>query len=488
MNSVPPIRIRKCNDRSINPKGSYVLYWMVANRRIHWNYSLDRAVQWALELNKPLLILEALRIDYPWASDRLHQFILDGMLHHARHLKGMNASYYPYVERQRREGKGLLEALAGKACVIVTDDYPSFFIPKMISVASRKIPLLMEKVDSNGLLPMNETNRVFQTAYAFRRFLQKQLLPHLLEKPTANPLKESRLRGLRSLPRGLKERWPKTSITELKDGPRLLRSLAIDHSVGTAPVRGGTDEALKAWRTFLEDRLPRYMEHRNQPEQEVTSGLSPYLHFGQISSHQVFHELMEAEDWFFDRLSGKAHGGRSGWWGMSDPAEAFLDQLITWRELSFNMCRRRTDYDQYLSLPDWALTTLSQHERDPRPYEYSFEDFELGRTHDSLWNAAQVQLLTEGGIHNYIRMLWGKKILHWSRTPQRALHTMVELNNKYALDGRDPNSYSGIFWILGRYDRPWGPERPIFGKIRYMSSKNTARKVRVRQYMKKYIL
>jgi deoxyribodipyrimidine photo-lyase len=187
-----------------------------------------------------------------------------------------------------------------------------------------------------------------------------------------------------------------------------------------------------------------------------------------------------------ENLFSKATGRRSGWWKVSSAAEEFLDQVITWRELGFNRCANRDDYDKYESLPSWALQTLSLHSRDRRKHIYGMAQLEAGMTHDPLWNAAQRQLLHEGQIHNYLRMLWGKKILEWSETPQQALDVMVELNNKYALDGRDPNSYSGIFWVLGRYDRPWGPERPIFGKVRYMSSENTARKVRVPNYIQKY--
>ena len=262
--------------------------------------------------------------------------------------------------------------------------------------------------------------------------------------------------------------------------------LPLDHGVAPVDLRGGSDAARGALMIFLEDCLADYAEKRNHPEVEATSGLSPYLHFGHISVHQVFHGLMEAEGWFLDRLSEKATGSKAGWWGMSEPAEAFLDELITWRELGFNMCWQREDYDQYESLPGWALGTLEAHIRDERDYLYTLEAFEKGRTHDSLWNAAQMQLVKEGKIHNYLRMLWGKKILQWTPTPREALEVMIELNNKYALDGRDPNSYSGILWVLGRYDRPWGPERPIFGKVRFMSSKNTARKVRVKEYIRRY--
>jgi deoxyribodipyrimidine photo-lyase len=160
--------------------------------------------------------------------------------------------------------------------------------------------------------------------------------------------------------------------------------------------------------------------------------------------------------------------------------------VLVWRELGFNMCALRADYDTYESLPAWARATLDQHADDPRPVRYSLDDLEHARTHDALWNAAQTQMVREGWFHNYMRMLWGKKILEWSPSPREALERMIHLMNKYSLDGRDPNSYSGYFWTLGRYDHPWPPARPIFGTIRYMSSENTARKLRVKGYVKKY--
>jgi deoxyribodipyrimidine photo-lyase len=236
----------------------------------------------------------------------------------------------------------------------------------------------------------------------------------------------------------------------------------------------------------VQRKLDNYQSDRNQPDIDGTSGLSPYLHFGHISVHAIFDELMRTADWTPDRVAQKPTGSSCGWWGATEAIESFLDELITWRELGFNLCWQRDDYDQYDSLPDWARRTLADHAGDRRAYVYSLEQFERSRTHDPLWNAAQRQLVREGRIHNYLRMLWGKKILEWSPTPREALTVMIELNNKYALDGRDPNSYSGIFWVLGRYDRAWGPERPIFGKIRYMSSENTARKVSVKRYLERY--
>jgi deoxyribodipyrimidine photo-lyase len=256
--------------------------------------------------------------------------------------------------------------------------------------------------------------------------------------------------------------------------------------VPATETRGGSAAAEAVLQRFLDERLTRYAEARNQPGEEVTSELSPYLHFGHVSAHQIFVDLMTREGWSIGDLATVAKGSRSGWWGVSPSAEAFLDQLVTWRELGFNMCWQRDDYDRFESLPQWAIKTLSKHARDPRPYLYSLEEFENGRTHDPLWNAAQMQLVREGRIHNYLRMLWGKKILEWTTSPQESLAVMIELNNKYALDGRDPNSYSGIFWCLGRYDRPWGPERPVYGTTRYMTSESIPKRIHAREYVRRY--
>jgi len=482
---VPSLRIQVRNPAPVDPGGDFVLYWMIANRRTTWNFSLDEALEWAQTLRRPLVILEALRCGYRWASDRLHRFILDGMADNAKRLKDSGVLYYPYVEPVPDAGKGLLVALANYSCLVITDTFPEFFLPRMVEAAVRKIPVRLIQVDSNGLLPLRAAEHAFPTAYSFRRFLQKNLKPHVAEFPKSDPFAGARPLPLRALPAEVEKRWPRASSRMLAGDPALLKTLPIDHSVSTVKTRGGSGAAQALWKKFLKERFSGYLESRNQPEIEGTSGLSPYLHFGHISVHQVFRDLMQKEGWTDQKLPPKATGGR-GWWGISDSAEAFLDQLITWRELGYSFCSSRLDYDQYESLPNWALRTLSEHARDRRNYLYTEEQLETGRTHDPLWNAAQMQLVREGRLHNYLRMLWGKKILEWSPTPTEALRVMIVLNNKFALDGRDPNSYSGIFWVLGRYDRPWGPERPVFGKIRYMSSENTARKVRIQEYLRKY--
>jgi len=483
---VLPERCRPLNPCPIRDDGNFVLYWMTAFRRPFHNFALQRAVEWAVELRKPLVVLEALRCDYPFASDRLHRFVLDGMADHARHFVDYPVLYHPYVETASQAGRGLLEALAERACLIVADDSPVFFLPRMVAAGAARVPVLLEAVDANGILPLRAADRAFPTAYAFRRFLQKTLLGHLLDVPVADPLAGVHLSELKSLPESIGARWPRADEALLSGDPAALTRLPIDHDVPAAPIRGGFRAARETLESFLEERLPLYGERRSEPEGEFTSGLSPYLHFGQIGSHAILGAIFAREGWSPGRLSPESRGKRNGWWGLSAAAEAFVDQLVTWRELGFNGCALGELNDPWRALPEWARLTLSNHRDDFRPYRYDLEDFAQARTHDPLWNAAQRQLRREGRMHNYLRMLWGKKILEWSASPEAALAILRELNDRYALDGRDPNSLSGIGWCLGLYDRAWGPERPIFGTVRYMSSENTARKFPVKGYLARY--
>lgn len=483
---VPESRIRVLNAAPVRADGEFVLYWMHMYRRPGWNFALDRAVEWARELRKPLVIFEGLRLGYPWASERLHRFILDGMRDNAAVFGRAPVLYYPYLETAPDAGKGLIRMLSQKACIVVTDDFPAFMIPRMTSAAAGQSAVRFEQVDSCGILPMRAATMVFPTAYAFRRFLQKNLHGPLLEFPAEHPFRGVKLPVLENLPPVIRRKWPVASLGQLAGGSGLLESLPIDHKVCEVETPGGFRAGREALRSFVEERLSRYIDDRSEPEKEGGSGLSPYLHFGHVSAHELVRAVLDDGGWSPQKLSPKASGSREGWWGLPPPHEAFLDELVTWRELGFNFCHQRDDYDRFSSLPAWALATLRKHAKDRRTYLYSQGQFESARTHDPLWNAAQKQLLVEGRIHNYLRMLWGKKILEWSESPEVALDIMIELNNRYALDGRDPNSYSGIFWVLGRYDRPWAPERPVFGVIRYMSSENTARKFRVKDYLRRY--
>lgn len=482
---VPQSRVRTVGVKEVHPGRSFVLYWMNAARRPAWNYALDRAIEWSFEFRKPLVILEALRCGYAWASERLHAFVLQGMAANAAALRSKPVFYYPYVERAAGEGSGLLARLGASACVVVTDDFPSFFLPRMIDSAGRQLDTRLEAVDSNGLLPMRSPNRAFARAFDFRRFLQKTLAPHLEQPPQARPFEAIRLPAPMEPDRSIFERWPAARPQELAAAPAVLSALPIDHGVAPVEDEGGHWAANRRLAAFLGEGLFHYGERRNSVDSESSSRLSAYLHFGHISPHQIFHELAHREGWRPSQLAGTTLGAKAGWWNMSPGAEAFLDQLVTWRELGLNACCYTPQFDQYSSLPDWSKATLARHAGDARPFVYTLEQFEMSQTHDPIWNAAQRQLSRDGRIANYLRMLWGKKILHWSRSPQDALSIMIELNNKYAVDGRDPNSYSGIFWTLGRYDRPW-PERPIFGKVRYMSSESTAKKINLKEYLAAY--
>jgi deoxyribodipyrimidine photo-lyase len=460
---------------------------MNAHRRLAWNHALDRSVELCHALDRPLLILEAIRCDHLHACARFHRFVLDGMAEHARACRDTPVRYYPFVERGPGQGKGLVAALAADACAVVTDDAPVFFLPRMIRAAARQMDVAMEAVDSCGIVPVSAPGKAYPTAYSFRRWVQKHADELLADRPRPRPLAGRPLPAFGRVPAGVPGRWPEPSTAEL-ESPGFLATLPIDPRVGPVDgVRGGHAAARERLRTFLDGgALDTYHERRNSLEDNVSSGLSPWLHFGHLSSHEILDEIVTREDWNPGRVTPPANGRREGWWGMSPGAEGFLDQLITWRELGYNNARFVEGHDRWESLPDWARATLLDHAGDERTHVYGRAQFEAAATHDELWNAAQRRLVTEGVIHNYVRMLWGKKVLEWTRHPQEAAEILVHLNDKYALDGRNPNSYTGIYWVLGRHDRPWGPERPVYGKVRFMSSANTARKFDVKPYLRRH--
>lgn len=501
---VPALRRRVLVDAEPSPEGDYVLYWMIATRRVAWNFSLDRAIELATRLGRPLLVFEPIRAAYRWASDRHHQAIIDGMAHHRAELAGTAVGYYPYVEPEDGAGRGLLEALARRACAVVTDDAPTFFTPSLLEAVARRLRhLRVEAIDSCGLLPLRATDRGYAAAYHFRRFLHKTLPAHLGSMPAADPLACVDLRALSGIPQDVATRWPPayellpdngfwgTDPAAGEEGERSghatldLGSLPIDHSVAPTGWRGGRAAARSRLAAFLDNGLGRYAGERNDPDAEVSSRLSAWLHYGHLSSHEVFHAVARREAWTPARITGPDDGRRAGWWGMKAGAEAFIDQLITWRELGYGFCYHEPDYARYETLPAWARATLDQHASDDRKHVYTLRELDAAETHDVVWNAAQRELVHAGTIHNYLRMLWGKRIVAWTEHPRDALDFMTELNNRYALDGRDPNSSSGIMWILGRFDRGW-PEREIYGKVRTMTTRSTRRKVALDGYLRRW--
>lgn len=485
-NAVPSIRLRVHRDLPLNSDGDYVLYWMISNRRLTWNYALQRAVEIANRLGKGVLILEAVRAGYRWASDRHHRFILDGMHDNALGCEHPGVRMVSYVETSHGDASGLLEGLAERACAVVTDAFPAFFLKRMVPTVARRMNVRVEAVDSNGIVPLAAPDRDFTRAFSYRTYIHKNMREFMGSFPEAEPLLALQSDETPVLPEGVAERWDFQTAETLAPCYALQERLSIDHTIKPSSLRGGANAAQERWRSFYANDLPRYADGRNHPDDDRSSHLSPYLHFGHISSHQLVAKILKDADWTLDGTDASRTGKNTGWWQLPEGAEAFLDQIITWRELAFVQAFREVHFEALTSIPRWAAETIKEHASDTREVIYDLETLAQSKTYDDIWNAAQTQLREEGRMHNYLRMLWGKKVLQWTPNAETAFEYLVELNNRYALDGRDPNSYAGILWIFGKFDRAWGPEREVFGKLRYMTSDSTRKKLRLRGYLAKY--
>ena len=496
MRSVSQERIEVLNQSEIASDGEYVLYWMIANRRIHFNPALQRAVELSQELGKPLLVFEGISTRHEYASDRIVTFMVQGMIENIRDFESRQIRYIPWVSTPLQTGVGLLERLALRACAVITDSFPTYHPRTIVERVKEKLNLRFEAVDGNGILPMSSGQKAYPTAHAFRRHVHDTFADYWNQLPEEMPIPSDHNLWIedelfQSILQSSKiELTPFEWMWRVAQGGSIgtmaLSALDIDHEV-TAPqsIQGGRTNAMLRLNPFLNDGLDRYHLDRNSFVKPAVSGLSPWFHFGHLSTIEVVHRILQREGWNPTMIDSSRRGSRSGWWGLSEPIEAFLDQIVTWRELGFNFAHFRKDHTSITSIPDWAKKSLEIHRNDPRP-AYTFEQLEAAETDDELWNAAQRQLTRIGVIHNYLRMLWGKRILEWAPSPEIAAEWMIHLNDRWALDGRDPNSYTGIFWVLGRHDRAWGPERPIFGKVRYMSSANTARKLKVDTYLTRW--
>jgi len=484
------LRARLLNPSPVRQDGDYVLYWMLATRRLQHNHALDNALAWCKALNKPLLILEGLRADYRWACARHHRVVLDAMAEHAAECKKRGVRYLPFVERQAGESRGLLPELAKRAAVVVSDDHPGFFFPQALAAAAKQLDVHFEAIDSTGVLPMRLMPGSLPSAYVLRRRMQKCLSGFLDDAGRKQALSRY-AHGPARVAASVLKRWPPTPAKQLDRQAALESKIPFQHDVSVSSWQGGALAARATLKQFLHQELGRYDALRMQAT--PASGLSMALHYGFISSHEVLlatlgHEGVTASE-LAPRLAAKeakAKGTRAGFWDLPEQTETFLDQLLTWRELGHRFQAQHPECENWGSQPEWALATLQAHRSDPREFSYTPEQFEAGQTHDPLWNAAQNCLVQEGWMPNYLRMLWGKMLLWWSADPAQAWDTLFHLNNLYALDGRDPNSMSGISWVFGRFDRPFGPERPVIGKLRPMSSKNTARKMDLGDFVERY--
>ena len=476
--SYSALRLRPANDAEPNPKGAYVLYWMQIYRRLDRNHALDYALACARQFDRPLVVYEGLRLDYPWASRRLHAFVLEGMLDNRRRADRLGLNYWPFVETPKHSGRGLLRKLAKDAVLVVTDDYPCFIIPQQTAALARKTGTRVVAVDGNSIVPLAKLGEPVYAAAHLRPRIHRAFAEAWTHRAGVRP----------RIPEAAKKRVdPPFELWQTNDLAGFLASLPIDASVTqVAEMPGGSTAAKARLKAFVAKRLHGYAEKRSQPTSPGAghaSGLSPYLHFGHISIEEVVLAVL-GDDWSPDDLDRSHQGKREGFFSPSADVCSFLDEALTWRDIGLSWHRGRSADTASLAtaLPAWAQQTLKKHASDPREFTYSLEEWEAGATHDDLWNAAQRELVATGTIQNYLRMLWGKKVIEWSKSPEKAYRTLVHLNNKYALDGRDPNSYTGILWCFGLFDRPWAPERKVLGTIRYMSSDNTARKFKLAEY------
>jgi len=431
-----------------DPAGRCVVYWMRRSFRTIDNPSLDTAVQAGNALGKPVVVFFAL-VPVENANLRHYTFLLQGLAEVERELGKKRLGFVLRRYPEHRVTKFCSEV---GAALLVTDENPLRGPERRLQTVVRELCIPVWSVDADVVVP---SKLIPQKQYAARIIRPKVL--KLCDQFLVTP------------PRRTPEVAWRSRLQTLRCDTSCLDGLKIDASVQpVAGIRGGAREALRLLREFVRDKLRSYDQRRNHPESDGTSRLSPYLHFGQISPVTVARDVVQAS-------------------APTAAKEAFLDQLITWRELGVNFVRHNELYDTIECTEPWAARTLAKHARDPRPVLYTETQLENAETHDPLWNAAQIQMVEQGWMHNYMRMYWGKKILEWTRSPAEAFQIAVRLNDKYELDGRDPNGYAGIAWAIGgKFDRPWF-ERPIFGQIRYMSGASTGKKIDNKKYISQHL-
>ncbi len=440
-------RLRIVNKRNEGP--GPVIYWMSRDQRATDNWGLLFSQDLAIQRKSPLAVVFCLVPQFLGATIRQYSFMFKGLQETEKNLIEKNIPFFLLTGSPEKE---ILKFSAQhKPGVLVTDFDPLRLKRAWKKAVLSKIPILSYEVDAHNIIPcwVASPKQEF-AAYTFRPKVKRQLAEFLDDFPF-----------LRKHPFSWKKRVENTDWTALR------KSLKVDRAVEEVEwIMPGEKAALQALHHFIEHKLSQYDEKRNNPSLDGQSHLSPYLHFGQISAQRVVIETKRAKS------SAKYRA-------------AFLEELIVRRELSDNYCFYNPHYDSFQGFPDWAKKTLDEHRGDKREYLYSLEQFETARTHDELWNSAQLEMVKTGKMHGYMRMYWAKKILEWTKTPEEAQKIAIHLNDKYELDGRDPNGYGGIAWSIGGvHDRAWFP-RPVFGKIRYMSFRGAQLKFDVKAYISK---
>lgn len=470
---IHPDRIHSFNEFA-SQRGDYVLYWMQQSQRLESNHALAYAIERANKLSLPVLIAFVINEAIPEANLRHYYFMIQGLSE--------------LFKKARELGFGICLLTGGPTEVLkpylvrcsefVTDiGYLRWQRLLRLQIAGQLFDLGIPftAVESDVVIPVGSvSSKEEYAAYSIRPKICR-LLTQYISPPTLPELLIPFI-------------WSKTKpdlSCQYQDNfepDKLLESIKLDRSVSpVSAYKGGYSAAKELLRIFIEDRLPHYSHKRSDPGYDFQSNLSPYLHFGQISVLEVVQEAIKASGVSAADLPDLIRTRKKLQDHRVNLAD-FLEELIIRRELSMNFCRFNEAYDDYTALPQWALNTLRKHSPDLRNPKYSLDRLENAETDDVYWNAAQTEMLSTGKMHNYMRMYWGKKMIEWTDTPADAFHYMTYLNNKYQLDGRDPNSYAGIAWCFGKHDRPW-QERKIFGQVRYMNSAGLKRKFNMEAYL-----
>lgn len=440
-------RVLRLNDRPIQSERRYVLYWMQASQRVEENPALSYAVQEANALRKPLVVVFGIIENFPEAGQRHYAFMLEGLQDVAASLQERNIRFVVTLDGPVY---GTV-ALAKEAAEVITDRAYGAVERSWRAEVSAQVPCRLVQVESNVVVPVEQVSNKDEYSAATLRRKIEPMIAYYAQETTLEDI-------------AIRSDDLEVPISEIgmDSIDTALDRIGADPTISRCDtVRGGALEANRRLDTFLERHLDGYAERHNDPADPYDSGLSPYLHFGQISPVTIYHRVFERA---------------------APDASAFLEQLIVRRELAMNFVQFNPLYDRYDGLPDWARKTLEAHETDVRPIRYDSATLVAAETHDPYWNAAQKELVHLGTMHGYMRMYWGKKILEWSASPRSAYELALSMNNRYQLDGRDPNGFAGVAWCFGKHDRPW-VERPIFGNVRYMNDRGLERKFEISAYV-----
>ena len=448
-------RTRLLNEPASLADGAFVLYWMRTAARVDENPALHVAIEFGNRLGKEVFVYHALSERYPYASDRHHTFILQGARDVQRQIAGKQVGYAFHLERPGHRGPHL-RTLADLASVVITEDMPVEPLCRWANRLARKTSAPVVAVDTACVVPMRIVGKAYERAFAFRKATKN----HYAQRLTAGPHEVEITNPSTSF--DLPFEPVDLQSSNIVD---LVSECDIDHTIGPVPhTVGGSVAGYDRWNEFKEHGLASYARRRNNALVDGVSRLSPYLHYGMVSPQRIAREAAALD-----------HAG----------AEKFLDELLIWRELAYGFCFYRADHGRISALPDWARETLAAHATDPRSALHSWETLARGQTGDKLWDAAQKSLLVHGELHNNLRMTWGKAILDWTSDAKSALSMIVDLNHRFALDGRDPASYGGILWCLGQFDRPFPPEKSIFGMVRERPTKSHAERLDTAAYQRK---